>query len=120
MARLPDRRAAAAGKRKFLGVSAESTRESLDDLDAFSIAQFCWRHNISESFYHKLRCGAGLRGVRWRLITSAASFGSPRPILRPFSPSDATADESSNVLYCHHFSEYREYSYIAETPSVLG
>jgi hypothetical protein len=55
MARLPDRRAAAAGKRKFLGVGAESTRESLDDLDAFSIAQFCWRHNISESFYHKLR-----------------------------------------------------------------
>jgi hypothetical protein len=26
-----------------------------DDVDAYSIPQFCRRHNISESFFHKLR-----------------------------------------------------------------
>jgi hypothetical protein len=40
----------------------------VDDVvvDAFSIPQFCQRHNISESFFHKLR-GLGLGPVTMRV-----------------------------------------------------
>jgi hypothetical protein len=46
-------------------MSAEQASPSSEPADAFSIREFCRRHGISLSFYHKLRTqGLGPRTLR--------------------------------------------------------